>query len=65
MKPTRCPLDKIIQIFAEAELPGSFIAKVYKKIQLLQEVVLKDGHKNIKSFFLLKLKNLRFKRPLA
>ncbi len=31
MSLTKYPSDKIIQILAEAELPGSFIAKVCKK----------------------------------
>ncbi len=34
MRPTKYPPDKIIQILAEAELPGSPIAKVCRKYSI-------------------------------
>ncbi len=55
MKKTKCPIDKIIQILAEAELPNTSIADACRNIPL-QEALLINGEKNIKAFLPLKLK---------
>jgi len=72
MKPTKYPPDKIIQILAEAELPGSSIAKVCRKYSIARSTFdrWKQKYKGLSSSEAKKLKiledeNLRLKRLLA
>ncbi len=72
MKRTKYPVDKIIQILAEAELPGTSVAEVCRKYSIARSTFDKwrqkykglssDAAKRLKA---LEEENLRLKRLLA